>query len=82
MLIRETVELEKPSSVAVLGTLKPVRLAPTTRPRSKALNYLILPIHPLNATYTQSMSQLSQLSPSPSSTLMEVDLTSDINKGS
>jgi hypothetical protein len=30
-------EHEKPSSVAVLGTLKPVLLAPTTIPLSKAL---------------------------------------------
>ena len=29
-------------------TLIPVRLAPTTILRSKALKYLVLPIHPLN----------------------------------
>ena len=57
----ETVESEKPSSVAVLDTLKPVRMTPTTiPPRSKALKSFVLPIHTLNGTYTQSMSQLSQ----------------------
>jgi hypothetical protein len=44
-------------SVAVLDTLKPVRLAPTTITHSKALKYFVLPIHPLNGTHTQSMSQ-------------------------
>ena len=39
---------------------KPVRLAPTTIPRSKALKYFFLPIYPLNGTPTKSMSQLSQ----------------------
>ena len=43
-------EREKPSSVAVLDTLKPVCLAPSTRPCSKALKYVVLPIHPLNVT--------------------------------
>ena len=56
----ETVEHEKPSSIAVLDTLKREPLAPTTTPRSKALNYFVFPFHPLNVTYTQSMSQLSQ----------------------
>ena len=46
----------KPRSVAVLETLKPVRLTPTTIPRSKAQKYFVLPIHPLNGTHTQSMS--------------------------
>ena len=41
-------------------THKLVRLAPTTIPLSKALKYFALPIHPLNATHTQSMFQLSQ----------------------
>jgi prephenate dehydrogenase len=61
-----------------------VRLAANTIPRSKALKYFIFPIHPLNGTHTQSMSQLSEglkiiLQPvsSPSSTLIEVDLTSE-----
>ena len=53
----ETVVCEKPSCIAVLNTLKPVRLAPTTIPRSKALRSFILPIHLLNGTHTQSMSQ-------------------------
>ena len=57
---QETVECVKPSSVAVLDTLKLVRLEPTTIPRSTALKYLVLPIHPLNGTHTQSMSQLSR----------------------
>jgi hypothetical protein len=46
--------------VAVLDTLKPVRLAPTTIPRSKPLQSFVLPILPLNGTCIQSMSQLSQ----------------------
>ena len=86
---QETFECEKPSSVAVLDTLKPVRLAPTTIPRSMALKSFVLPNHPLNVTYTQSISQLSQsfkilLSPvyCPLSKLIEVDLTNYINKGS
>ena len=39
-----TFEGEKPSSIAVLHELKPVRLAPTTIPRSKALKYFVFPI--------------------------------------
>jgi hypothetical protein len=54
-----TFEHEKPSSVAVLDTLKPVRLADTIVPCSKALKSFVLPIHPLNGTHTQSMSQMS-----------------------
>jgi hypothetical protein len=50
----------KPSSVAVLDTVKLVRLEPTTIPCSKALKYFVLPIHPLNGTHTQFMSQLSE----------------------
>ena len=68
---------------------KPVRLAPTTISHSKALTFFVLPIHPLNGTHTQSMSQLSQglktffnLSPPLHLHLMEMDLPSDINKGS
>ena len=38
----------------------PVRLSPTTIPRSKALKYFVLPIYPLNGTQTQSMTELSQ----------------------
>jgi hypothetical protein len=59
-------------------------LVPTTTPCSK----VVLPIHPLNDTHMQSMSQLSQglkiLNEPVSSltTLIEVDLTSDINKRS
>ena len=56
---QETDRREKPSSVAVL-TLKLVRLAPSTIPRSKALKSFVLPIDLLNVTHTQSMSQLSQ----------------------
>jgi hypothetical protein len=44
--------------VLQLLTHKPVRLTLTTIPRLKAL---VLPIHPLNGTNTQSMSQLSQV---------------------
>ena len=57
---RETVEREKPSSVAVLDTLKPVRLASTTIPCSKTYKYSVMTFHSLNGTHTQSMSQLSQ----------------------
>jgi hypothetical protein len=57
---QENVEREKSSSVAVLDTLKPVCLAPTTIPCSKALKYFVVPIHPPNGTNTQSMSQLPQ----------------------
>ena len=53
----EPVKCEKLSSVAVLDTLKLLRLAPPTIPRSKALQYFVLTIHPLNGTHTQSMSQ-------------------------
>jgi hypothetical protein len=56
----ESVEREKPSLIALLSTLKTVRLAPTTIPRSKAFIYFVLPIHPLNGTHSQSMSQFSQ----------------------
>ena len=58
---QETVKHEIPSSVAVLDTLKSVHLAPTTIPRSNALNSFVLPNHALNSTHTQSMSQLSQV---------------------
>ena len=53
--------VRKSDSVAVFDTLKPVRLATTTMTRSKALQYFVLPSHPLNGTHTQSMSQLSQI---------------------
>jgi hypothetical protein len=56
----ETVECEKPSSIAVLDSLEPVCLAQTTIPLSKALQYFVMHIHPPNGTHTQSMSQLSQ----------------------
>jgi hypothetical protein len=39
---------------------KPVRLAPTTIPCSKAQTSFVLPINPLNGAHTQSMCQLSQ----------------------
>ena len=58
---RETVEREKPSSFAVFDTLKPVRLAPTTIPSSKALKYFVLPIHPLYGTHTIYVSIVSRL---------------------
>jgi hypothetical protein len=57
---RKLLNHEKPSGVGVLDTLKLVRLAPSTILLSKALKYFVLPIHPLNCTHTQSMSQLSQ----------------------
>jgi hypothetical protein len=56
----ETVECGKNSSIAVLDTFKPVCLAPTAIPRSKALQYFVLPIQTLNGTHAQSMSHLSQ----------------------
>ena len=81
----------KPSRCAVLDTLKPVCLATTTIPRSKALQSFVLQWarHRLNGTHTQSMSQLSQglkilLKPvsSPPSIRIEVNLVGNINKGS
>jgi hypothetical protein len=41
--IGETVDHEKPSSFAVVDTLKLVRLAPTTIPCLKALKYFVFP---------------------------------------
>ena len=38
---------------------KLVRLAPATIPNSKAVQYFVLPIHPLNCIHIQSMSQFS-----------------------
>ena len=64
--------------------------APSTyyhTPCSKALKSFVLPNHPLNGAraHTQSMPQglKTLLEPvSSSSTLIEVDLTGDLNKGS
>ena len=77
---RETVEREKLSSVAILET-NWCAWHLLSYPIQRCLNIFVLPIHSLN---TQSMSQLSQglkllLSPVsyPSSTLIEVDLTSE-----
>jgi hypothetical protein len=74
------------SSIAVRNALKLVWLAPTTIPHSKILKYFVLSIHTLNGKHTQPMPQglkiLIEPVSSPSSTLIEVDLTSDINKGS
>jgi hypothetical protein len=67
---QETVEREKPSSVAVLNTFKPVRLAPTTISRSKAFTCFVS-----HTQFTSQLSQGLQILPSPS-TLIEVDLTS------
>jgi hypothetical protein len=55
---------EKPSSVAVLDTLKPVCLAPTTiqYPVQRHLNSLSLPISPLNGTHTHNPSLTCLLS--------------------
>uniref|UniRef100_A0A8C7JNI2 TIAM Rac1 associated GEF 2 n=1 Tax=Oncorhynchus kisutch TaxID=8019 RepID=A0A8C7JNI2_ONCKI len=50
---------------SILDALKPVHLAPTTIPCSEALKCFVLPIHHLNSTHTQSMSQLSQDPPNP-----------------
>jgi hypothetical protein len=47
ILDTHTVEQEKPSSVAILDTLKLVRLAPTTIPRSKGTEIFSL-AHLLN----------------------------------
>jgi hypothetical protein len=80
--IDETVEHENSSSVAVPDTNQCAWLGNISR--SKAHTYLVLPIHPLNGTHTQSMTQLSQGLKNLSPTLyllIEVDLT-DINKGS
>ena len=83
----ETVEREKPSSVAVLDTNQCTwYLLPY--PVQRHLNILPCPFS-LNGTHSQSMSLMPQglkvllwLVSSPSSTLTEVALTSDINKGS
>ena len=75
--------VKNPAALQFL-TLQAVRLAPTNLVCSKALKYFVLPIYPLNGTHTQSRCQLSQglnIS-SPSSRLIEEDLTGDINKGS
>jgi hypothetical protein len=45
---QETFECEKPNRVAVLDTLKPVHMAPTTIPRSTAPQSLL---HPLIGTH-------------------------------
>jgi hypothetical protein len=52
---QKTVECEKPSSFC-RSWHKPVRRSPSTIPCSKALKHIVLPIHPLNDTHTQSVS--------------------------
>jgi hypothetical protein len=82
---------EKPSSVAVLDTLKPLRLAPNTIPHSKALKSIVSEWH----TYPIHVSIVSRLNnpvsivsrrtnpvSSPTFTMIEIHLTGDINKGS
>jgi hypothetical protein len=58
---QETVEHEKASSIAILDTFKPERLAPTSKPLSKAVQSFVLPIHPLNGTPTTHVSIVSRL---------------------
>ena len=60
-MAQETVERGKPSSVAVLDALKPVRLALTAISQSKAVTSFVLPIHPLNGTYTINVLIVSRL---------------------
>ena len=76
---QETVEHEKPSSVAVLDTNRCAR-HPTTIPRSKALTSF----HPLNGTHTHSVSIVSRLTDPSLTCLLPLVYTdwSDINKGS
>jgi hypothetical protein len=64
--------VEKPGSVAVLDTLKPVRLVPTAIPVQRNFNILPSEWH----TYTVHVSILLSPVPSTSSALV------DINKGS
>ena len=59
---QETVECEKPSSTAVLDTLKPVRLAPTTIPWLKALQHFFL-THSPSEWRTYTIQVLLYLSP-------------------
>ena len=79
--MRELLSTKKSCSAAV-------RLAPTTITHSKALKIVCLAHTPSEwHTYTIHVSIVSRLTnpyltSSPSSTLIEVDLTSDINKGS
>ena len=44
--------------VPIIDTLKPMRLTHTTIPDSKTLKFVVLTIHPLNGTHTQSMSAI------------------------
>ena len=71
-------EREKPSSGVVLDTLKPVRLAPTTIPCSKALQSLVLTLWKVHihnpCLSSQGLKIILQPVSSPSSTLIEVDL--------
>jgi hypothetical protein len=55
--------MKNPAALQFLTQLKLVRLEPTTISCSKAL--FVLPIHHLNGTYTQSMSQGLKLNLSP-----------------
>jgi hypothetical protein len=48
--------VKNPKALQLL-TLKPVHLARTTIPHSKAFKYFVLPTHPLNCTLAQLMSQ-------------------------
>jgi hypothetical protein len=50
-LIQTLLSVKNPAALQFFETLKPVSMAPTT---------FVLPIHPLNGTHTQTMSQLSQ----------------------
>ena len=52
--VGKLLSVEKPSIIAVLDTLRPVRMEPTSIPCSKALQSFVLPIHPLYGTHTQS----------------------------
>ena len=83
---RETVEREKPSSVALLDTLKPVHLALTTMPRSKALKYFVLQhSHFKWHTYTIHLLIESRLKNHYLTCLLAfiyTDWSGDINKGS
>jgi hypothetical protein len=56
---RKLLNVKKPSSVAVLYTLKLVRLAYYHTPFKRHKSFL-LPIHALSGTHAQSMSQWSQ----------------------
>ena len=64
---KKLLSMKNPAALQFLR-LKPVHLAPTNIPRSKVLQSFVLPIHSLNGTRTQSMSQFVSRHKNPSLT--------------